>query len=400
MLQPKYLIEKIEKFPLRWYLDKPSPGQAISGDWNTIYIEGWALNDPSGKISEIVIKDNASSKEKAFGFTKERPDVIKYFHGKAHGSDQLKCGFQINCAFYPDGLALGFRINGNTYWAATIKPSQNSVLQGRQGWLFIDSDTNNSTLQFTGRHPTNKNWLDQWNYFFEETERFLGQGNHHTFLVSPTKEEIFQDLYPWSRISTPLISVLNENFKERIVWPVKDLTQHRYLSYDAAESHWNDYGANLALNNCLIELGEPTPPPQRYEVVTINGDLGDKISPRIKSTRLRTISSDGVLESYNNKIINHGNIKAYTNDLATTGKKLIVFGGSSANFFLTYAANVFSETIFIHTTGSIDRRLIDKHQPDLIILQTNQRFLVTPPPPFIDVSRYVKSKSITSHQKK
>lgn len=386
-------IEKNKDFYLRWFLDTIKFDTDKLQQGETI-IEGWIIGDENHATDSIIIEKNNQTLE--FPFNVSRPDVVNKFYPTDNETDgyrpHLKCGFRVSIDFSQETFKLGVRINHKKYWAANIKPKKPDTLIGATGWIFLDNDTNESVPQFLGEKKVSENWIRDWNNYFISTSEYLNGFCKFTFLLAPSKEEVLQEEYPYIRTKETLAEKLILNFGDHITWPTAKLKDQKYLCYDMAETHWTDHGANIALSNCLADMEEPrlSDINATYDVVSIRGDLGDKVTPAVRSVRLKTVMSNSAALTSDNKIVNHGNIKIFKNSAPSSNKKLLIFGGSSANFMLPHAANLFGEVMFVHSTGSVDKSIVEKLSPDFVILQTNQRFIATPPKPFIDNEIFIK----------
>jgi hypothetical protein len=364
---------------LKWNLESPPKNLTISDD-KEIKIIGWVISEDKSKSpKKIIISDDSGTSKHDVKIS--RPDVINAKIKDKKRDD--RCGFNFSHQIKGDTCSIGFEVNKKNIWAAVLTCVKSSLIATKNKWLFIDNDKNRSLDQFKGEINPSHEWFYQWEKYMSETTSFLSKNASHMLLIAPSKEEVFPEEYPWKRNGKTLIEHLLERHSEKILWPLEALKQNKYYSYDPAESHWTDYGANIAFSLFLAKIGIDLDVLFKitYKVETIRGDLGDKLVPPISSTRLITVQDDNI-EIYDNKKINHGNIKIYTNKAPIINEHLMVFGGSSSNYFLSLAAKIFERVTFLHSTGSVDKELYLEMKPNHVLLQTNQRFLITPPPPF------------------
>ena len=388
MINIQYQADLFEDIPVTWFIDFLA---VDSRNGQEIYtFQGWVLSNSNENIDTITIEQNGMVTEHVL--TVPRPDVVDAYgaDGKSNKKINSFCGFDIPIPAVGVDFKVGVKISGIYSILAIIKPSPSEVIIGLDGWLYLDNDTNSSPQQFTGEYEIDECWLAEWGAYFDSVERFFNNNCKYNFLIAPSKEEVLSAHYPRIRGKNNLIDRLMNAYGRYITWPAAELKQHRYLCYDSAETHWTDYGANLAFNCCMnsvgeIEISQLEPV---YKIAQMSGDLGDKVIPNLASVRLQTIVQPTVKLLEDNEVINHGAKKRYVNSNPLTSKRIVVFGGSSSNYMLPHIASVFKETLFVHTTGSIDIKLVLDYEPDLVIMQTNQRFITRPPAAFIDIEDY------------
>lgn len=394
MFEVKCDIKKFSEFRYPWYLDSVKVVSA-NEERTRFCLEGWILGDSEVAIDMLSIRDEKGLRHTPL--TVSRRDVLRKYSASTAQDVSVKpyCGFRSEIDIYGCHFEIGTLVNNDFLTAASIKFILPSVVIGDTGWVFLDKDTNGSVAQYRGLRQVGGDWAARWKRYFSDVGLYLNDRCKFTFLLAPSKEEVMREEYPFARGSLTLVDRYLSAHGESITWPLGELRAEKYLSYDAADTHWSDHGANLAFSKALNALGETdlAKITSQYEVVSIRGDLGDRLTPAVRSVRLKTVLYPNSKLVEDNKIINHGNVKRYVNSDARKKATLLIFGGSSANNFLVHAANIFSEVIFVHTTGSVDKSVIELYKPDFVILQTNQRFIVTPPASFVDISIYSAKKA-------
>lgn len=398
MFNVKYSVIKNDDFILDWFLDSVRL-LAVNKEKIKIIIEGWVLGNENHEVNALYVKDGDHLHQVDLNVS--RRDVLKK-HSKANSASDLVhpyCGFNSALDVRGASLELGVVLGGEFINCARLDFIAPGVIISDSGWIFLDKDTNGSVEQFQGVRRVSSNWEDCWSAYFSEVGCYLSERCRYTFLLAPSKEEVLSEHYPFVRGKRTLVDRWLESHASYVTWPLDELRNERYLCYDAAETHWTDHGANLALSRALDAMGEGELSAIRpqYEVITIRGDLGDKVSPVIKSVRLKTLPASHAALIEDNGIVNHGNIKLFKNLSAVANKKLLIFGGSSSNYLLAHAANIFADVMFVHTTGGVDKSIVESFAPDFVVLQTNQRFIVTPPSPFVDVGIYANKISEKSN---
>ncbi|WP_148661762.1 hypothetical protein [Pseudomonas putida] len=396
MFEAKCEVLSNRDFEFQWYLDSIKM-LAVNQDRTRFVLEGWVLGSQDVAIDTLSIRDGRGVVN--IPLSVSRRDVLRK-HSVGGGPNvivQPYCGFRSEIDISGHEFEIGVVVSGIFQAAACIKFVPPNVVIGSTGWIFLDKDTNGSVAQYRGLKQVGNDWDARWKNYFSAIDLYFNGGCKYIFLLAPSKEEVMREEYPFERGGRTLVDRFLSGYGATIAWPLKELREQKYLSYDAAETHWTDHGANIAFSKALRMLGEEklSKATSNYEVVSIRGDLGDRLTPPVRSVRLKTLPSLGCELVEDNKIINHGNVKRYTNACAENTSTLLIFGGSSANNFLAHAANIFSQVVFVHTTGAVDKNMVERYKPDLVILQTNQRFIITPPSPFLDIDIYKAKASVS-----
>jgi hypothetical protein len=115
------------------------------------------------------------------------------------------------------------------------------------------------------------------------------------------------------------------------------------------------------------------------------GNLGAKLRPpRVEKTmELPLLESDSTYEVYN-EIEDllasggtlRGNMVKIKNKLSLNGKRLLIFGTSSAYYSLPAFAHAFTDTLFIWE-NTFDYNIILEYKPDCVLWVVTERFLPT-----------------------
>lgn len=263
-----------------------------------------------------------------------------------------------------------------------------SVLVGKEGWLFLDNDTNKSVEQFTGKLMLGSA-AQAWQQYFSLLIQFTHQqGLPYALLIAPAKEQVFPEYYPYAKSGTTIVKQLIElrptDFQ--MVYPVKRLRRARLRSYRLTDTHWSPYGACIASRALAVQLGlswydvKMVFVDDRYYTMHVTGDLGNKFYPPVTSKErfLRNYSYRRHLV-YDNGLANFGRVLITFNLQALQQARVVIFGSSSAYSMLDYLSRLFSEVILIHSAGNIDTELTLALKPDYLVAQTNGRFVVKAP---------------------
>lgn len=374
---------KFDSIVNRWWLDQPKQA-AIAIENDMIDLSGWIICADAFSIVSVITESPAGCREE-FPLNVKRADAIK----AVLATDvDINCGFRFKIKFETGTTHISFKINNQTYNVLTLSSTRLiKVLKGKSNFLFLANDTNRSTDQFTGALSLSTTALSNWNSHLTSLHReFSSEDRKACFLLAPAKEEIFPDFYPYPRATiTPVDEFLSKIHCDfEILFPLDKLQRDRELTYSRVDSHWTDYGAKLAAEELLKCLGlssHTSNLPNEFEVRSTTGDLGIKTSPPTFgpilsiSPRYRKVH-----ETFNNKINNNGRVRVYENPNAVVQHTLVIFGDSFSTNLAHLLTPIFSRVVYTYTGGGIDRSVIEFEKPKFITIQSNQRFIITPPP--------------------
>lgn len=381
----------------RWWLDQPKQG-AISIEDDTIDLSGWIIcNDTSAAVCVVV--ESSAGEQEEYPLNIKRADAIKSVLGK---DSNFNCGFKVKLKLKIGTIGLSFKINTKTYHILTLSITRSiKVLKGRNNFLFLANDTNRSTDQFTGTISISPKALSDWTTHLQSLNKeYSADGGRACFLLAPAKEEIFPDFYPHLRATITPIDEFISNFNGRldILFPRDVLRRDRELTYSRVDSHWTDYGAKLAAEEILRYFGLSdyiSRLPKEFEVRSTTGDLGIKTAPPTFgpvlsiSARHREVS-----ENFNNRVNNNGRIRVYENPEAAIHQTLVIFGDSFSTNLSRLLTPIFSRVVYTYTGAGLDKSVADFEKPKFIVAQSNQRFIITPPPLEYNIWENAKSKLI------
>lgn len=267
------------------------------------------------------------------------------------------------------------------------------VLRGRDNWLFLDNDSNNSVSQFKGEVLISNDELEMWRQFLIKTKLI----NNSVLLIPPSKESVFSQYYPFNRANiTPidqLFSLFNE-LNTMYLYPA-DMLRSQVNSYSKTETHWS-YRAAMHVSNMVIQSFIPNNVLDisffSFENKKWYGDLGSKVSPSEYSCY--ECLSDSIVESCRSKLVftnylpTQGLIEKYHNDNSVLDKRLIVFGDSFSTSMLPYFITVFKSVILVRSNASLIQEMIDFEKPDFVLFEITERFILKAPRIFEHISDY------------
>lgn len=383
----------------RWRLDTPKQLQTVESTTSQVKVAGWVLAENEEHSVKLLLRQNGIVT--VLPLNRNRPRVItKILDETAEGHPRLCCGFDVSVTLDGTGFEIGFEIDGVPQWARVVEVRKAmKVLEGSGGHLFLSNDTNRSIDQYTGQYLIPPAELECWDAYLEKLGMI--RRTHQAkmvFLAAPSKEYIFPEYYPFTpgKIS-PMIQLTKKfaEYNEHLVYPVEKLKACREISYARGDTHWTDYGGMIAAEAVLEAIGidfdfsEVMP---KFALRSVTGDLGSKITPPLRyPTYLAEFKAAGMSIGFNNGIDNHGRIWIFERENAPRGT-VVVFGGSSSKNVVPWLSLVFKRVLYVHAAASIDPTILTQERPDVVILQTNSRFVVKAPQATLNTKNVIAKK--------
>ncbi|HCA00642.1 MAG TPA: hypothetical protein DEO68_00335 [Halomonas campaniensis] len=350
-------------------------------------VMGWA-QIKKGDVSAVAVQ--YKNKISYFSFNIERPDAVQFLVTKLGLNPKelsSRCGVKV-AQELGEGAKFGFCVNGKTEWTHVLSLTPVAELvKGRDNWLFLANDQNCSVDQFTGKLLLDEDkklaWCSYANDFYEVSKKF-----NALYVIANSKERVLPGLYPFSQgveiLAHQVENILSDS-SVNVVNPV-DENSKNIQSYYETDTHWSDVGAFNAFKLCMKAFGYNDEFDVFFEFFgrEVVGDLGSKLTPPVSSIRmthsLRDKAKGSVKCVFDNKIKKTGSLEINLNETAVYEKTVLLFGGSSlkAGGFARYFSYFFSRVVVINLPGSIVKEIVDHECPDHIIVQTNERYLISP----------------------
>lgn len=261
------------------------------------------------------------------------------------------------------------------------------VLEGEDGWLYLDHDKNRSVGQYLGEVELDDRTLTAWQAMLTGMAALAKrQGFQHVQIIAPSKESIYDRWYPHrdrkaaKRPVDALVAAIPA--EARAVFPVEELLQaHRMRVYDKGDTHWNDYGAYITIETTLKLLGlEAALSADDFEFTErkSSGDLDSKMEPRRSEPRITAVArSPRAKLLFDSELRNRGRTLVYESPGAPLGK-LVLFGDSFAWNLAIFLGEIFQRFVFIHST-SPDQSIIEQERPDIVLTECTERFVIEGP---------------------
>jgi alginate O-acetyltransferase complex protein AlgJ len=364
-------------------IDTPAGTRIKRNEIKKLSINGWAK---MGTGSDYLLIESDGEKQR-IDFTLERPDVVQYLAQKGMENQPLQCGFRFDVEFQAmTQVTVYLHSEGSANPLFSISSQRVfQVIDGKDHWLFLDNDSNRSADIFTGERAPDAATLKKWAKFAKDvTELGKAHGLQTCLTIAPSKEDIFPEFHPLEPATSSALDAVQYAIAyagHSIVCPIRRLRQDTQ-SYSKTDTHWSDLGAWTGVKSILeqLDIEAETHFKPAFEIAEAVGDLGSKMSPPQSSPRLNFIPSGNVVTQFHNRVGGTGMVWVLTNDAAPLKKKVLIFGGSSSLQMSRLMAEMFEEVTNIVSPMAMPvREVIDHVQPDILICQTNARYLLMTP---------------------
>lgn len=372
--------EKLSK--INFHLDSISEKFLKRENICALEVRGWvALTQ---KNCDLLIDQEGSSTIRR-NISIPRKDVVLHFKKKGLPEPLEICGFSFTADLSKPLTISLCTSHGAIPFVKISKEKVLQVLEGRNGWLFLDNDTNGAADIFTGKIPATKKIAKAWADFSVNITSELDARNIQSCIViSPSKEDVFPEYHPMKPASVSLVDTVASSIfisGSIISCPIRKLRQEPD-SYYKTDTHWSHLGAWICTLDILelLNLPKPNITPSFLDIEMI-GDLGSKIKPPRKSVHKHwDTKNNSSIRKFDNKVLGSGHVQIYENKNPFIDKSTLIFGGSSSSQLAMIMSNIFARTIKINTPTMMPIfEIVDKEIPDVVITQTNARYLVNTP---------------------
>ena len=388
----------------RWHLDFPSNSQSIEGSelaQDGLLFQGWLLNEGKSAASLVILNGDEVLE---IPIERARPDVVsRVLKQDPENHDLLLCGFSVRIKLKHSTFTLGLIQDGK--FVELMKGSiegKFQILEGKEGWLFLDNDTNKSIEQYTGKLKLSRTAQAEWKEYLVSLNDFSrSSGTPVCLLVAPSKEMVYEEYYPYRFSKKAPIQKLKELIPDSLnfILPIEELRNLEQRSFRVCDTHWTLHGARLAAQLVASKLSSRNISEldvfsnDVYQNRKSWGDLGSKVFPPQQHEE-ESLTSFNYRRCviFDNNIDNFGRIIVMYHQHAVLDETLLVFGSSSSYTMFHYLCRLYTSVVFIHTAGNVDHKIIDVVKPNCICVQTNARFVVKAPKFYDTVINYIEKK--------
>ena len=265
------------------------------------------------------------------------------------------------------------------------------VLRGRSGMLFLQNDSNRVLDQVTGRRALSAEELARWETFLLGIDAAAAaRGARVFYLVAPNKECVLAEYLPEDvsvsearpvRQLQALAARLDLR-ATRMIYPLEALRRAgtQYATYPKGDSHWSDFGASVALAALYEAIGLPAENDEDFHTEFRNADLLSKLGGVCVEQQPVLTRRPAAVPVHDNGVLNTGrrrDLRAGAG-AAALEQQLLVLHDSFGEWLIPALAERFARTTAVWN-ASLGLEILDSVQPDLIVIERAERFLVVPP---------------------
>lgn len=268
------------------------------------------------------------------------------------------------------------------------------VVRGRDGWLFLDKDSNDVMAQHRGERRLSENELEDWRFLLEGRIAWLERrGASYFFLVAPNPHSVHWEALPegfGAGERRPVLQLIDhlqtKRSYARLIYPIDELRSEarRAHVYSKTQSHWTELGAFVAYRRLMSDIGgSASVPVLTEEDVVLEeeesiGGLGRKVEPPQSSSSVAVaVRNPKARFVADNRVQNIGRRIEFSCDSAPP-VRCVIFGDSFAERLLPFLAESFSRLVFAHHPA-MDFGLVESEQAEIVIYVMNERFLIRVP---------------------
>jgi hypothetical protein len=269
------------------------------------------------------------------------------------------------------------------------------VLRGKGNWLFMQHDSNASLDLLTGKCSLPKDHAVEWVQLFEQRRlQSTSQRLLYTQLLVPEKEVVYQEFLPVDytisaeRPVQQILDKLNDTpLSKHVIYPTfgnKDESDQ--LLYYRGDSHWTYAGALQTYNELIayleqnhgLEQGHTCDPEDfQYRDEFQAGDLISKLDGvNIEPIMFPVLRVPSAVQLFTSGHPRSNRIEMYHN--SSRKGRILAVHTSSMDWMKLYINHCFGECLYLWQ-AAVDWRLVNWFQPDILLCQTNERFLTRVP---------------------
>lgn len=280
--------------------------------------------------------------------------------------------------------------------ADALQGKPTSVVEGRDGWLFLVEYGNTDVLRlYTDEHSIREDVLEYWARTLARRQAYLtGRGIAYLTLVVPDAYPVYRDKLPAEVELAPrtpfqrLRPLLDEAVLASCVFPLEELiagrdTEETFVSVD---SHWTHWGAWLGYNAVMAALQAAVPNVRilraddlEWSSTSTFGALGVAVTPERSATvptakivrRAARLTQRVMTEVRDAYVV-------FEQD-APELPSAVIFRDSFMTASGPFFTESFRRTVFVSSPNTVFYDLVENERPDVVIFQGCERRLWYPP---------------------
>lgn len=285
-------------------------------------------------------------------------------------------------------------------------PKADAVTVGNDGWLFGSA----LELEFTlGLHQTSDSLItrliNELNYRYDYCK---SRGAEFRLIIIPAKSSIYPEFLPFQykigRTGTAVEQLLRRSEKEckaPILYLLDSLRKHKNskLLYHKSDTHWNAFGTLYGYQSIMKWMGTDSKDIIEYpddfdntEMQIQGGDLSNMLglgrywndtmyTLHLAARRLAKVRDKENYPCDNSWFTICEEYELAYGNSDTTLPRLLVIRDSFTNLLMqNLLASHFGRSTFIwdYWQHKLNKEIIDKEQPDVVLCIMNERFLMNP----------------------
>lgn len=294
------------------------------------------------------------------------------------------------------GRSYFFKIISNFKYnvlGASILPDK--VISGKDGFLFLGNAKGKTIENSLNITPFSKQDLNNVKKRINHYADWLKERDIKFYVtIAPNKSSIYKDYLPFkARTSYTRINQLIDlkGFNCPLIYldPRNNERSDSSLLYVKKNTHWNQLGALYGYNKLIDKMKLDFPHLENlslndYKLKNINStreDLSLMLDLNIKDKKLILTQTKGKIKhtllpkQLQKPPKSNKNYEIrYQNEVSGKKLKVLVFGDSFLNHLKPYFNRHFYETIFIWHP-KIDKAIIEKEKPDIVVFEVVERHL-------------------------
>lgn len=270
------------------------------------------------------------------------------------------------------------------------------AIEGRDDWLFLESIGPLDVLAFyTDPEHVPDESLRRWaDLLRARREYFAEQGIAYQTLIAPDAHLVYRDKLPDDVVLADrspcerLVEMLDGDTRQQFIYPVPELVAARAEreTYQSVDVHWSDWGGWIAYRASIEALAKVVPAirPLDADAVTWSlrptfGILGGTVTPERHADEPAATIRDRRAGQTSRLVTELRGVFLVVEQDAPELPTALVFRDS----FMTAPAPFFSESfrriVFVSSSNSVYRDLVEMERPDVVIHEMGERRLVRPP---------------------
>jgi len=279
---------------------------------------------------------------------------------------------------------------------ASFRGSRTSVVEGRDGWLFVSEHDGVDVLAaYTDEDAIPDSTYETWERTLAaRREYFAREGIVYLNLIVPDTCLVYPDKLPDDiRLVAEmpfrkLAARLDPATRAQCVYPLDDLVRGRQVrdTFRRADSHWTDWGAFLGYAATMRALAPQVPglavldesALERGEATSF-GDLGvvavPERSERLEVAHVRDDPTRRIVHVSTHVREAYSVVEQDRPDLPTA----VVFRDSAMTAASKFFSQSFRRTVYVSTANTVLYDLVERERPDVVIHEFGERRIVKAP---------------------